>query len=158
MNFDAELATRAYIDGLGEEALAQASAYTSGNQWLMLWSLFVAMVSTWLIVRSGVLTRLSSKLEKSSLFSRAFTISTSFIVISAIIELPWKVYTDWYRQTSYNMTSQPLVDFLSQSALGLAINAVTLGLLLAIFYLVIKKAGQLCGRGSVVSRRVLSRS
>ena len=143
MNFDAELATRAYIDGLGEEALAQASAYTSGNQWLMLWSLFVAIVSTWLIVRSGVLTRLSSKLEKSSLFSRAFTISTSFIVISAIIELPWKVYTDWYRQTSYNMTSQPLVDFLSQSALGLAINAVTLGLLLAIFYLVIKKAGQL---------------
>ena len=143
MNFDAELATRAYIDGLGEEALAQASAYTSGNQWLVLWSLFVAMVSTWLIVRSGVLTRLSSKLEKSSLFSRAFTISTSFIVISAIIELPWKVYTDWYRQTSYNMTSQPLIDFLSQSALGLAINAVTLGLLLAIFYLVIKKAGQL---------------
>ena len=46
MNFNAELATQAYIDGLGEEALAQASAYTSGNQWLMLWSLLVAIVST----------------------------------------------------------------------------------------------------------------
>ena len=143
MNFDAELATQAYIDGLGEEALAQASAYTSGNQWLMLWSLFVAIVSTWLIIRSGLLTRLSSKLENSSLFSRAFQISASFIVISAIIELPWTLYTGWYRQTSYNMTSQPLGDFLSQSALGLAINAVILGLLLAVFYVVIKKAGQL---------------
>ena len=143
MNFDAELATQAYIDGLGEEALAQASAYTSGNQWLMLWSLFVAIVSTWLIIRSGLLTRLSSKLENSSLFSRAFQISASFIVISSIIELPWTLYTGWYRQTSYNMTSQPLGDFLSQFALGLALNTVILGLLLAVFYLVIKKAGQL---------------
>ena len=143
MNFDAELATQAYIDGLGEAALAQASAYTSGNHWLMLWSLFVAIVSTWLIIRSGLLTRLSSKLENSSLFSRAFQISASFIVISAIIELPWTLYTGWYRQTSYNMTSQPLGDFLSQSALGLAINTVILGLLLAIFYVVIKKSGQL---------------
>ena len=143
MNFDAELATRAYIDGLGEEALAQASAYTSGNHWLMLWSLFVTILSTWLIIRSGLLTRFSSKLENSSLFSRAFQISASFIVISSIIELPWTLYTGWYRQTSYNMTSQPLGDFLSQFALGLALNTVILGLLLAVFYLVIKKAGQL---------------
>ena len=143
MNFDAELATRAYIDGLGEEALAQASAYTSGNHWLMLWSLFVTILSTWLIIRSGLLTRFSTKLENSSLFSRAFQISASFIVISSIIELPWTLYKGWYRQTSYNMTSQPLGDFLSQSALGLALNAVILGLLLAVFYVVIKKAGQL---------------
>jgi len=143
MNFDAELATRAYIDGLGEEALAQASAYTSGNHWLMLWSLFVTILSTWLIIRSGLLTRFSSKLENSSLFSRAFQISASFIVISSIIELPWTLYTGWYRQTSYNMTSQQLGDFLSQSALGLALNTVILGLLLAVFYVVIKKAGQL---------------
>jgi STE24 endopeptidase len=143
MNFDAELATQVYIDGLGEEALAQASAYTSGNHWLMLWSLFVAILSTWLIIRSGLLDRLSSKLENSSLFSRAFQISASFIVISSIIELPWTLYTGWYRQTSYNMTSQPLGDFLSQFALGLALNTVILGLLLAVFYLVIKKAGQL---------------
>ena len=93
MNFNAELATQAYIDGLGEEALAQASAYTSGNQWLMLWSLFVAIVSTWLIIRSGLLTRLSNKLVNKSLFSRSFQISASFIVISAIIELPWTIYT-----------------------------------------------------------------
>ena len=41
MSFDVEAATTAYIDGLGEEALAQAAAYTTGNQWLMLWGLLV---------------------------------------------------------------------------------------------------------------------
>ena len=32
MAFDAELATKAYIDSLGAEALAEAAAYTTGNQ------------------------------------------------------------------------------------------------------------------------------
>ena len=32
MAFDTEAATNAYIDSLGSEALAQAAAYTAGNQ------------------------------------------------------------------------------------------------------------------------------
>jgi STE24 endopeptidase len=64
-------------------------------------------------------------------------------VLSAIIELPWTIYTSWYRQTQYDMTTQPLGDFLGQSGLGLALSAVLMGLLLATFYVLIKKAGPL---------------
>ena len=46
MAFDAQAATNTYIDSLGSEALAQAAAYTTGNQWLMLWSLGVTIIST----------------------------------------------------------------------------------------------------------------
>ena len=46
MAFDAQAATNTYIDSLGSEALAQAAAYTAGNQWLMLWSLGVTIIST----------------------------------------------------------------------------------------------------------------
>ena len=46
MSFDVEAATAAYIDGLGEEALAQAAAYTTGNQWLMLWGLLISAIVT----------------------------------------------------------------------------------------------------------------
>jgi STE24 endopeptidase len=112
MSFNAEVATNAYIDSLGSEALAQAAAYTAGNQWLMLWSLLVTVISTWLIIRSGILTSLSYKLAGKGAFNRAFRVSAAFIVLSAIIELPWTVYTSWYRQTQYNMTDQPLGDFL----------------------------------------------
>lgn len=143
MAFDTEAATNAYIDSLGSEALAQAAAYTAGNQWLMLWSLGVTIVSTWLIIQSGILTSLSNKLSGSGAFNRAFRVSAAFVVLSAIIELPWTIYTSWYRQTQYEMTDQPLGDFLGQSGLGLALNAVVLGLLLATFYVLIKKAGRL---------------
>lgn len=143
MTFDAEAATNTYIDSLGPEALAQAAAYTAGNQWLMLWSLGVTLVSTWLIIRSGILTSLSSKLHEKGAFNRAFRVSAAFIVLSSIIELPWTIYTSWYRQTRYDMTDQPLSDFLGQSGLSLALSAVLMGLLLATFYVLIKKAGQL---------------
>ena len=143
MAFDAELATKAYIDGLGAEALAEAAAYTTGNQWIMLWSLLVRIISTWLIIRSGILNRLNDRFANSSLFARAFVVSAVFMIVSAIIELPWAIYTSWYRQLQYDMTSQPLGDFLSQSGIGLAISSLIAGLLLAIFYLLIKRAGKL---------------
>ena len=128
MSFDAELATKAYIDGLGAEALAEAAAYTTGNQWIMLWSLVVSIISTWLIIRSGILNRLNDRFANSSLFTRAFVVSAVFMIVSAIIELPWAIYTSWYRQLQYDMTSQPLGDFLSQSGIGLAISSVIAGL------------------------------
>ena len=143
MAFDAVSATNAYIDSLGTEALAQAAAYTAGNHWLILWSLLATVVSTSLIIRSGILVALSNKLSQRGAFNRAFRVSAAFIVLSAIIELPWTIYTSWYRQTQYDMTTQPLGDFLGQSGLGLALNAVLMGLLLATFYVLIKKAGQL---------------
>lgn len=36
MTFDPAVATAAYIDGLGPEALAKAAAYTTGGHWLLL--------------------------------------------------------------------------------------------------------------------------
>jgi len=143
MAFNAEIATKAYIDGLGEEALMQAAAYTAGNHWLMLWSLGVTVVSTWLILRSGILTTLVDKLSGKGLFNRAFRVSAAFIVLSSIIELPWTIYTSWYRQTQYDMTAQPLGDFLGQAGLSLALSAVIMGVLLALFYVLVNRVGKL---------------
>ena len=143
MAFNAEMATKAYIDGLGEEALAQAAAYTAGNHWLMLWSLVVTVLSTWLILRSGILTTLAVKLSGKGLFNRAFRVSATFIVLSSIIELPWTIYTSWYRQTQYDMTAQPLGDFLGQAGLSLALSAVIMGVLLALFYVLVNRVGKL---------------
>ena len=143
MAFNAEMATKAYIDGLGEEALVQAAAYTAGNHWLMLWSLVVTALSTWLILRSGILTTLVGKLSGKGLFNRAFRVSAAFIVLSSIIELPWTIYTSWYRQTQYDMTAQPLGDFLGQAGLSLALSAVIMGVLLALFYVLVNRVGKL---------------
>ena len=54
--------TARYIDSLGADALAKAAAYTSGEHWLLLWGLLVSALVTWIIVRWGVLNRLSARL------------------------------------------------------------------------------------------------
>ena len=87
MSFDVEAATAAYIDGLGEEALAQAAAYTTGNQWLMLWGLLISAIVTLIIIRTGLLTKTADKLSKRGFVIRVFSISAVYLVLSELLEM-----------------------------------------------------------------------
>lgn len=66
--FDPKQATDAYINSLGDSALAQAAAYTTGNHWLMLGGLIVSVIAAWLLIRSGVLVRVSNSLAQRSFY------------------------------------------------------------------------------------------
>ena len=143
MSFDVEAATAAYIDGLGEEALAQAAAYTTGNQWLMLWGLLISTMVTLIIIRTGWLTKTDDKLSKRGFIIRVFSISAVYLVVSEVLEMPWSVFAGWWRETEYGRTSQPLMDFLSQGLLALAISVLLFGLFMVAIYAFIQKAKRL---------------
>ena len=118
MAFDVNAATARYIDSLGPAALQKAHDYTVGKEWMLLWDLLVAGLVTWLIVRSGILDRLEAKIAERRRNLRAFVVTFVFFVISALLTLPWTIYESWWREKSYGRTSQPLGDFLGQSALA----------------------------------------
>ena len=141
--FDPKQATDAYINSLGDSALAQAAAYTTGNHWLMLGGLVVSVIVAWLLIRSGVLVRVSNSLAQRSFFTRCFCICAAFIVLSSIVELPWSLYANWWRETQYGRTSQPLSDYLGQSGIALATNAILMGLFLTGVYALIRRMGKL---------------
>ncbi len=143
MSFDVEAATAAYIDGLGEEALAQAAAYTTGNQWLMLWGLLISAMVTLIIIRTGWLTKTDDKLSKRGFIIRVFSISAVYLVVSEVLEMPWSVFSGWWRETEYGRTSQPLMDFLSQGLLALAISALLFSFFMVAIYAFIQKAKKL---------------
>ena len=143
MSFDVEAATAAYIDGLGEEALAQAAAYTTGNQWLMLWGLLVSAMVTLIIIRTGWLTKTDDKLSKRGFIIRVFSISAVYLVVCEVLETPWSVFAGWWRETEYGRTSQPLMDFLNQGLLALAISVLLFGLFMVAIYAFIQKAKRL---------------
>ena len=143
MSLDVEAATAAYIDGLGEEALAQAAAYTTGNQWLMLWGLLISAIVTLIIIRTGLLTKTADKLSKRGFVIRVFSISAVYLVLSELLEMPWSVFAGWWRETDYGRTSQPLMDFLGQGLLALAISTLLFGIFLVAIYAFIQKAKKL---------------
>jgi STE24 endopeptidase len=130
MAFDPNAATARYIDSLGPAALQKAHDYTVGKEWMLLWSLLVAALVTWLIVRSGILDRLGSRIEQKWPNTRAFLVALVYFVVSAILTLPWSVYSDWWREKSYGRTSQPFADWLLQ----LGIATIVTSLIAAIFF------------------------
>ncbi len=140
MSFDPAAATAAYIDGLGPEALAKAAAYTIGNHWLILWGLVVSALVTWLLVRSRVMDRLQARLRGPN--RQAFVVALATFVWITLLSLPWTIWSDWWRETAYGRTSQPLADFLAQ----LAISGLLMALIGALFftgvYALIRRAGR----------------
>jgi len=142
MIFDPEAATAAYIDSLGPDALARAAAYTTGGHWLLLWNLLVSALVAWLIVRSGILDRISTKVGTRRFNLRAFVIAAVYFVVANLISLPWTLYQEWWRELSYGRTSQPLGDFLGQSAISVGIFAVLVGLFFVGVYGLIRRTGR----------------
>ena len=94
------------------------------------------------MIRLGLLDKLSAKLAKRSFALRTWIVCAAFLLIAALITLPWDVYEDWWRETSYGRTSQPLTDYLSQSAIGLIITALFGGLFFLGVYALIRRAGR----------------
>ena len=142
MSFDPQAATAAYIDSLGADALAKAAAYTTGGHWLLLWNLLVSALIAWLIVRSGILDRISAKLGTRGSNIKAFVIAAAYFLVANLISLPWTLYQEWWRELGYGRTSQPIGDFLGQSALSVAIFAVLVGLFFVGVYALMRRAGR----------------
>jgi STE24 endopeptidase len=142
MSFDPQAATAAYIDSLGAEALAKAAAYTTGGHWLLLWNLLVSALAAWLIVRSGILGRISAKFYARRVNLKAFVIAAAYFLVVNLITLPWTLYQEWWRELGYGRTSQPVGDFLGQAALSVAIFAVLVGLFFVGVYALMRRAGR----------------
>lgn len=142
MAFDPALETARYIDSLGPEALAKAASYTSGSHWLLLGDLLVSALVTWIIVRLGLLERVSAKLEKRGWALRTWLVVATYSVVSWVITLPWTIYEQWWWEKGYGRTSQPFGDYLTQGTIGMIVSSLLGGLFFLGIYALIRRAGR----------------
>jgi len=142
MTFNIQQATDAYINSMGTEALAKASAYTSGSHWILLWGFLISALTTWFFVKFEILEKIDSKLNNRSLWFKSFVISGAFIFLSSLLMLPWSIYSDWWREVSYEKTSQPIEDFLSQGSISLLLSSLLGSLFFSAIYFFIRRVGR----------------
>ena len=142
MTFDPQAATAAYIDALGPAALEKAAAYTTGGHWLLLWGLLVTGLFAWIVVRWGVLARISARLQKRSANLRVFCVALATLLLLPVMTLPWDLYAEWWRETAYGRTSQPLADFMMQWAIATLIFSVLVALFFVGIYALMRRAGR----------------
>lgn len=130
------------VDTLGPEALAKAQAYTTGNHWLLFAGVGVSLLVAFIMVRLKLLDRIAARFGEGRRFLATYTVSAAFFLISAVLALPWAIYTNWHRQRAYDLSSQPLGDFLGQLAISEGLTAMLGGLFLVGVYALIRRTGQ----------------
>ena len=141
-NFDPAAATAQWLATLSPQETARAIAYTHGSHWLILWSFLVSALVAWIIVRTGLLVAIRSRIERR----RRRPILTSFAVAlvysgrSWALTLPWAIYQGWWREKQYGLTSQALGGWLGEAVIGAAISVVATSLLLVAIYALIRRA------------------
>ena len=143
MTFNPAAETARYIDSLGPEALQKAADYTNASQWMLLWGLLVSALVTWIIVRTGILDKVSAKLGQRGWSLRTWLVGVTFFFVSAILSLPWGIYEEWGLEKSYGRTSQSLSDFLMQDAIGIVMSSLLGGLFFLGVYALMRRAGKL---------------
>lgn len=143
--FDPAAATAAYLATLSPAAHAKAQAYTQGGHWLLLWGFVVSVLTAWLIVRSGVLVRLRTGLErrKPRPIVASFAVGVVYIALHWALSLPWSAYAQWWRQKQYGLTSQAFGGWVGEGLMSLAISAIITGLFFVALYALIRTARRL---------------
>jgi len=140
--FDPAAATAAYLAALTPEQHLKAQHYTQGGHWLLLWGAIVSVLVAWLILRSGVLTRLRARIEATR--PRPVLAVAAVAVVASIAEfilgLPWASYAHWWREAQYGLTSQPYGGWLGEQTLMLAIGVVINLIAFELIYLLIRRA------------------
>lgn len=64
----------------------------------------------------------------------------AFVVLSALLTLPWEYYTGFVRQHAFGLSNQTLTKFFQDWGIGLALNALIVPLFLWIPFLLLRKA------------------
>ena len=145
MSIDPAAETARWLATLSPDDLERAVAYTRGGHWLLLWGAIVAIVVSWLIIRTGLLSGISARLERRRKRPKlvSLVVGVVYLLLSFVLTLPWAIYESWWRETRYGLTSQPLAGWLTEALMGTAISTVFAGLLIVGLYFIIRHARRL---------------
>ncbi|WP_295224327.1 M48 family metallopeptidase [uncultured Brevundimonas sp.] len=141
-NFDPAAATAQWLATLSPQETARAIAYTQGSHWLILWSFLVSALVAWVIVRTGLLVAIRSRIERRRRrpILASFAVALVYSAMSWALTLPWAIYQGWWREKQYGLTSQAFGGWLGEAVIGAAISMVATSLLLVAIYALIRRA------------------
>ena len=132
--FDPVAATDAYLATVSGAARARSDAYFEGGYWLILWNAAMAIGLALVLLRTGIVARLSARADRIARgrrAGRAFLFAFFYLGLTAILTLPWSAYVGWAREHRYGMSTQTLPAWAGEWALGTAIGTL-LGALAAL--------------------------
>ena len=133
-SFDPEVATQAYLATLKGAARAKSDAYFEGGYWLLLWGTLVSALADLVLLRTGLSARFRDWAERTTKrrFIQSMLYGIPYVLVSAIIVLPWSIYTGYFREKQYDLLSQSFAAWSGEQAISLGINMVAFSVVIAL--------------------------
>ena len=133
-SFDPEAATQAYLATLKGAARAKSDAYFEGGYWLLLWGTLVAVLSDYVLLRTGLSARFRDWGERVTKrrFLQSMLYALPYILASTIIVLPWTIYTGYFREKQYDLMNQDFGAWAGEQAIDVAITLIVFSLIIAL--------------------------
>lgn len=140
--FDPEAATQAYMATLKGAARAKSDAYFEGGYWLLLWGTLVAVLSDYVLLRTGLSARFRNWMERITKrrFLQSMLYGLPYVVASAILLLPWTIYTDYFREKQYGLMNQDFGAWAGEQGINLALDMVFLSIVIALIMAGIRRS------------------
>ena len=140
--FDAVAATQAYLDTLTPEQRQRSDAYYEGGYWLTLIGLGYSLAVAWLLLGTGLSAAMRGVAERvgGQTWLHTMIYVAGYVVLMFVIEFPYTIYADFFREHEYGLATQTLGPWFSEKVISLAINVILLAVGLALIYAVIRRS------------------
>jgi STE24 endopeptidase len=138
--FDPDAATRAYLATLNGAARARSDAYFEGGYWLILWNALVTIAACWVLLRTRWSAAWSGWAGRTTRRPalRAALYAVPFVLVTALLTLPWTIYTEYVREHQYGLSNLSFAAWAREAAIALAVQLVVTSLLFAVVFSVIR--------------------
>jgi STE24 endopeptidase len=142
---DPALATRAYLDRLGPEAVARSNAYFEGGYWLRLWNWLLGLAVAALLLFTPASTRLRDALKRRMPrwpFVQHTLYGAAYMLAVSLLTLPLAVYQEFFREHAYGMSTQTFAAWAGEALIELALAMAIGGLAIGALYALLRSVGR----------------
>lgn len=142
--FDPAAATEAYLATITGEAKEKSDAYFEGGYWFILWNALasIGVALLLLFTRASAGMRNLSESLTSWRGLQTFIYGVLFILVTSILTFPLTYYEGFVREHEFNLSNLTQEEWISEYAIGLAVNTVMSSVFIVGLYAVIRRTGE----------------
>lgn len=141
--FDADRATEAWLAVLSPEQRAMSDAYFEGGYWVEFVGALYAIGVMAILLVTGASRRLRDLAVRASRRPslNVALYAAGFIVLVWALQLPYTIYTDYFREHAYGLSTQAFAPWMAERFTELAVSLVIGPVVICVLYAGIRRAG-----------------
>ncbi len=139
--FNAETATRAYLDTISPEKKARSDAYFEGAYWLILWDFLYGAAVMLLLLVTGISARMRDIAVRTIRFKplQTWLYWIGFSVLTFVLGLPMTIYEGFVRERQYQLMNQTFGAWFGDQMKALAISCILGGIAIVALFSVVRR-------------------